>query len=83
MPIYYYVKLYMRHYGQPDFLYELPAVDKFDMIVEEAIALQAADITITNVAEGAVVYYNVRKKKGRSKRTFFAKMWTTSLSSYP
>lgn len=69
VPIYYYVKLYMRHYGQPDFLYELPAVDKFDMIVEEAIALQAADITITNVAEGAVVYYNVRKKKVRSKRT--------------
>lgn len=69
VPIYYYVKLYMRHFGRPAFLYELPPVDKLNMIVEEAITLRAADITITNVSEGAIVYYNVRKKKVRSKRS--------------
>lgn len=69
VPIYYYVTLYIRHFGRPEFLYELPAVDKFHMIVEEAIALHAADITITNVAEGATIYYNVRKKKVPSKRS--------------
>lgn len=69
VPIYYYVKLYVRHFGRPDFLYDLPPVDKLNMIVDEAIALRAADITITNVSEGAIVYYNVRKKKVMSKRT--------------
>lgn len=69
VPIYYYVKLYMRHYGRVPFLYELPPMDKFNMVVEEAITLKASDITITNVAEGAKIYYNVRKKKVISKRT--------------
>lgn len=69
VPIYYYVKLYMRHFGRPTFLYDLPPMDKFNMVVEEAISLRAADITITNVAEGAQIYYNVRKKKVMSKRT--------------
>lgn len=69
VPIYYYVQLYTRHYGRPDFLCDLPAADKLNMIVEEAITLKAADITITNVAEGAVIYYNVRKRKVRSRRT--------------
>lgn len=69
VPIYYYVQLYERHYGPPDFLYKLPPADKFNMIVEEAVSLNAADITITNVAEGAQVYYNVRKRKVPSRRT--------------
>lgn len=69
VPLYYYVKLFARHYGRPEFLCDLPPVDKLNMIVEEAITLRAADITITNVAEGAVIYYNVRKRKVPSKRT--------------
>lgn len=69
VPIYYYVMLYMRHYGRPDFLFDLPAVDKFHLVLEEALDLKAADITITNVAEGAAIYYNVRKRKVRSKRS--------------
>lgn len=69
VPIYYYVQLYTRHYGNPDFLFELPIADKLNVIVEEAITLNAADITITNVAEGALIYYNVRKNKVPSKRT--------------
>ncbi len=68
VPIYYYVKLFTRYYGLPDFLYELPARDKLNMIIEEAINLRATDITITNVSEGAMVYYNIRKRKVCSKR---------------
>lgn len=68
VPIYYYVNLYTRYYGDPDFLYVLPPADKLRMIIEEAVNLGAADITITNVAEGAQVYYNVRKNKVPSRR---------------
>ena len=68
VPIYYYVQLYTRHYGNPDFLYTLPARDKLNIILEEAITMHASDITITNVAEGAIVYYNIRKRKVYSRR---------------
>lgn len=68
VPIYYYVKLYTRHFGRPDFLFELPPADKLNMVIEEALDLKASDITITNVSEGAIVYYNVRKKKVPSRR---------------
>ncbi len=68
VPIYYYVQLYERYYGEPDFLYKIPPADKWNMIVEEGVSLGAADITVTNVAEGAIVYYNVRKHKLRSRR---------------
>lgn len=69
VPIYYYVQLYTRHFGRPDFLFEIPPVDLLQVIIEEAVSLGAADITITNVAEGALVYYNVRKRKVMSKRS--------------
>lgn len=69
VPIYYFVKLYTRYFGVPDFLYEIPPLDKLNMIIQEAIDIKAMDVTITNVAEGATVYYNVRKRKVRSKRT--------------
>lgn len=68
VPIYYYVKLYTRLYGNVDFLYTLPPMDKLNMIIEEAVNLKASDITITNMAEGATIYYNVRKRKVYSKR---------------
>lgn len=68
VPIYYYVQLYTRHFGVPRFLHELPPADKLNLIIEEAIRNGAADITITNVAEGAMAYFNVRKKKVHSKR---------------
>ena len=69
VPIYYYVDLRTKEYGEPDFLNELPVVDKWDFIVDEAIKLQASDITLTNTIHGAKVYYNVRKHKVHSKRT--------------
>lgn len=68
VPIFYYVDLYEKQFGKPDFLAELPIRDKWDFIVNEALALGASDITITNVHSGARVYYNVRKTKVNSKR---------------
>jgi Tfp pilus assembly pilus retraction ATPase PilT len=68
VPIYYFVDLYTRYYGPPDFLYDLPVTDIFDMLVDEAVSLGASDITITTVASGARIYYNCRKKKVPSKR---------------
>lgn len=68
IPIYYYVELRTAQYGTPDFLAELPIPDKWEFIVDEAIKLQASDITLTTTSHGAEVYYNVRKTKVHSKR---------------
>ncbi|MCM1218892.1 MAG: Flp pilus assembly complex ATPase component TadA, partial [Lachnospiraceae bacterium] len=68
VPIYYYVELRTQQYGTPEFLAELPIKDKWEFIVNEALTLDASDITITNVHSGAKVYYNVRKTKVNSKR---------------
>lgn len=68
VPIYYYVELRTKQYSEPDFLAELPLRDKWDFIVQEAITIGASDITITNTASGAKVYYNARKTKVMSKR---------------
>lgn len=68
VPIHYYVELRTKQYSEPDFLAELPLRDKWDFIVQEALSLGASDITITNTASGAKVYYNARKKKVMSKR---------------
>lgn len=68
VPIYYYVELREQQFGTPDFLADLPIKDKWEFIVNEALSLDASDITITNVHSGAKVYYNVRKTKVRSKR---------------
>lgn len=69
VPIYYYVALHTRYFGKPDFLFDLSPMDKLNMVIEEAIALKAIDATITNVSEGAQIYYNVRKRKVMSKRS--------------
>lgn len=72
VPIYYYVELYTKQFHEPDFIAELPVRDKWDFIVNEALELEASDITITNVHSGAQVYYNVRKTKVHSKRAIKA-----------
>ena len=69
VPIYFFVTQYTALYGQPSFLYDLPIKDKWSFIVEEAVAVGASDITITNVASGAKVYYNRKKTKVYSKRS--------------
>ena len=68
IPIYIYVDIRTRQYGSPDFLAELPTKDKWDFIVNEALQMEASDITITNHRGGAQVYYNVRKTKKYSRR---------------
>lgn len=68
IPIYTYVEIRTRQFGPPDFLADLPTKDKWDFIVNEALRMDASDITITNHRGGAYVYYNVRKTKKFSKR---------------
>lgn len=69
IPIYLYVELRTKQFSEPDFLAELPPRDKWDFIVNEALALGASDITVTNCDSGAKVYYNARKTKVMSKRS--------------
>lgn len=68
VPIHYYVDMYTKQYGEPSFLGELPTVDKWEFIVQEALSQEASDITLTSNAKGASVYYNIRKTKVYSKR---------------
>ena len=73
VPLYYYVDVFTKQFGEPDFLAELPVKDKWDFIVQEAIELGASDITVTNTQLGAQVYYNARKTKVMSKRSLAKK----------
>lgn len=68
VPLHYYVGLYTKYYGRPRFLLPIPITEKSDMIIAEAVTLGASDITISSVASGSSVYYNVRKKKVYSQR---------------
>lgn len=67
-PIYHYVKLRTRQYGKPQFLLDLPILDHWKMLVDEAIRLDAMDITVSCDSKGARVYYNVRKHQVQSSR---------------
>ncbi len=69
VPLYFYVENYTKQFHEPDFLAELPTLDKLDFIINEAVELGASDITITNTKYGAKVYYNARKKKVPSRRS--------------
>jgi len=77
--IYYYLEQYQQLYGKHDMLYQLPCKLVFDTIVQEGIKLQAADITITTLGKSAEVYYNVRKRKVRSKRIFDAEFMRNTI----
>lgn len=70
--IYNYFQEYIKQYGRHPSLLEVPAKQLIDSIVNEAIALGAADITISSVGKSASVYYNVRKKKIYSQRILTA-----------
>ena len=66
--IYNYFEEYIKQFGQHPALLEVPAKQLLDSIVNEAIAIDAADITISSKGRAANVYYNVRKKKVESQR---------------
>lgn len=68
VPIFYYVDLYAKYYGNPKFLLPIPITEKFDTIVQEALMIGASDITISSLSKGASVYYNRNKRKIHSRR---------------
>ena len=61
VPLFFYVDVYQRQYGEPDFLAPLPTIDLLHFVYREAINMGASDITITTTSKGAKVYYNARK----------------------
>lgn len=68
VPIFFYVKQHTLLYGQPKFLLKIPSKDLLDFIIKEAVDSKAIDITISNTATNASVYYNIKKKKVYAKR---------------
>lgn len=63
VPIYLFFKSYIACYGiHPDLL-PIPARTMYDAIVQEAVEVGAADITITTVGTATEVYFNVKKRK--------------------
>lgn len=70
--IYNYFQEYVKQYGPHPDLLDVPAKILMDSIVNEGIALGAADLTISSVGKSASIYYNVRKKKVYSQRILTA-----------
>lgn len=68
IPIYSYISLYTKQYGEPSFLAKLPILDLLHFIYREALTKKASDITISTTSQGANIYYNIRKNKVYSKR---------------
>lgn len=66
--IYNYFGEYIKQYGTHPDLCDIPAKNLLDSIVNEGIALGAADITISSVGRSASIYFDVRKKKVYSQR---------------
>lgn len=66
--IYNYFHEYIRQFGHHRDLMDISAKLLLDSIVNEAITLGAADITISSVNKTADVYYDVRKNKVYSQR---------------
>lgn len=67
-PIYNYFQEFTKKYGRHPDLLDMPARQLIDSIINEGIALGAADITISSKGRSADVYYNVRKTKVYSQR---------------
>lgn len=66
--IYNYFQEYTKQYGMHPDLCDVPAKHLLDSIVNEGIALAAADITISSVGKSASIYFDVRKRKVYSQR---------------
>ncbi len=71
--LHYYLKNYQYYYGRHPMLMEMPVAEIIKSIINEAIMLGAADITLSTVGETSRVYYNVRKKLVESRRCFEAR----------
>lgn len=70
--IYYYFTNWLEHYGTHPDLGEVPTKQLFDAIVDEAISLEAMDITFESIGKSARCFFNVRKRKRYSQRILSA-----------
>lgn len=70
--IYNYFGEYVKQYGKHPDLQDVPAKRLMDGIVNEGVALKAADITISSLGKSAKVYYDIRKRKVYSQRILTA-----------
>ena len=68
IPIFNYVDNYYRLYGAPKFLGRIPERDIFKYIVDEAISIDASEITIASRMNNVEVYFEARRKIIRSNR---------------
>lgn len=68
IPIFNYAENYCRMYGTPDFLGRVPERDIFKYIVDEAIELDASEITIASRMNSVEVYFEARRKIIHSNR---------------
>ncbi|WP_105614135.1 ATPase, T2SS/T4P/T4SS family [Vallitalea okinawensis] len=68
VPLHYYIKHYTRLYGIPEFLYRIPVKDQFDFIVEEAVSLEANEITLSSRASSIDINYQIKSKRVKAKR---------------
>lgn len=66
--LYYYIERYSEVFGIFPELLKVPAKQLVDDVIREAIALEAADITISTRGKYSSVYYNVRKRIVHSNR---------------
>lgn len=65
VPIYEFIKEYTHYYGTPKYLYEIPTEIVFEMIIQEALAYKAQDITLSEQG----VYFSINKHRVESKRS--------------
>ena len=63
VPIYVYFKRYIETYGSHPDLLPVPAKTIYNIIIQEATDLKAADITLSTNGLNSRVYFNVRKQK--------------------
>jgi len=68
----YYFKQYFEKYGAHPFILPIPVAKTMSIVTDEAVSLNASDITITTKFNSSLIYYNVRKRKVYSKRMFSA-----------
>ncbi len=71
-PIYNYFGEFVKKYGPHPDLQDMPAKHLLDSIVNEGIAMDAAEVTISSVDKSANIYFNVRKTKVYSQRILSA-----------
>lgn len=68
--LHYFILNYVRFYGDFPELLPIPGKSALDMILEEAIKQGVPDLTISNLEERVVVYYNKKKRKVMGNNIF-------------